>query len=65
MKKSMDKTARPGPVELDERALGDVAGGLEVKLQDCLISGYSMSSGGDRPTESIVPDPTLDPQLKH
>jgi type VI secretion system secreted protein Hcp len=26
---------------------------LEIKLTDCLISGYSMSSGGDKPSESI------------
>jgi len=25
----------------------------EYKLTDCMISGYSVSSGGDRPTESI------------
>jgi type VI secretion system secreted protein Hcp len=23
------------------------------KLSDCMVSGYSVSSGGDRPTESI------------
>lgn len=64
MTKSRDKTAKSEPVELDEKALGEVAGGLDVKLQDCLISGYSISSGGDRPSETLVPDPTLDPQLK-
>jgi hypothetical protein len=63
MTKSRDKTARPEPVELDEKALGDVVGGLEVQMQNCLISSYSVSSGGDRPTESVA-DPTLDPQLK-
>jgi type VI secretion system secreted protein Hcp len=26
---------------------------LELKLTECLISGYSMSSGGDKPTESL------------
>ncbi|HQT68022.1 MAG: hypothetical protein B7Z78_06690 [Rhodospirillales bacterium 20-60-12] len=26
---------------------------LEIKLEDVIISGYSMSSGGDRPAESI------------
>jgi len=26
---------------------------MEYELEDCMISGYSMSSGGDRPSESI------------
>jgi len=26
---------------------------MEYDLEDCMISGYSMSSGGDRPSESI------------
>src|SRR5262245_53597118 len=26
---------------------------LEVKLTECLISGFTQSSGGDRPTESL------------
>jgi len=26
---------------------------MQYTLEDCLISGYSLSSGGDRPTESI------------
>ena len=30
MTKSKDKTARPEPVELDEKALGDVAGGTDT-----------------------------------
>lgn len=29
MKKSRDKTAKPEPVELDEKALGEVAGGTD------------------------------------
>jgi hypothetical protein len=64
MKKSSNKPTKAGAVELTEDELGDVAGGLVVKLEDCLISSYSISSGGDRPTESVVRDPTLDPQLK-
>ena len=26
---------------------------MEYDLEDCMVSGYSMSSGGDRPSESI------------
>jgi len=26
---------------------------MEYDLEDCMVSGYSVSSGGDRPTESI------------
>ncbi|MBM3982798.1 MAG: type VI secretion system tube protein Hcp [Planctomycetes bacterium] len=26
---------------------------IEYKLENCIISGYSVSSGGDRPTENI------------
>lgn len=26
---------------------------MEYTLEDCMVSGYSVSSGGDRPTESI------------
>ena len=26
---------------------------LEITLEDCLVSGYSLSSGGDRPSESL------------
>jgi type VI secretion system secreted protein Hcp len=26
---------------------------LEIDLEECMISGYSASSGGDRPTESL------------
>ncbi len=26
---------------------------MKYELEDCMISGYSVSSGGDRPTESI------------
>lgn len=63
MTKSRNKTARPEPVELDDKALGDVAGGLSVQMQDALISSYSISSGGDRPTESIA-DTTPEPHLK-
>lgn len=26
---------------------------MEYELEDCMVSGYSVSTGGDRPTESI------------
>jgi len=26
---------------------------MELTLEDCLVSGYSLSSGGDRPSESL------------
>jgi type VI secretion system secreted protein Hcp len=32
---------------------GDLEVYLEYTLTNCMISGYSISSGGDRPTESI------------
>ena len=63
MTKSRDKKARPAPVEVDEKALDDVAGGLSVQMQDCMISSYSIGSGGDRPSESFA-DSTPEPHLK-
>jgi type VI secretion system secreted protein Hcp len=32
---------------------GNLEGYLEYTLTNCMISGYSISSGGDRPSESI------------
>jgi type VI secretion system secreted protein Hcp len=41
-------------VQIDFLATGqDTSAYLSFTLDNCLVSGYSMSSGGDRPTESV------------
>ena len=55
MKDSKDETAQAGPVELNEKELGEVAGGLELK--PVYITGYSLSSGAG---SSRITDGTSD-----
>lgn len=52
MKRSKDKTAKAGPVELSEKELGEVAGGIELK--PVFISSYQVSATGKGTADVIV-----------
>jgi hypothetical protein len=52
MKKSKDKPANTGPVELSEKELGEVAGGIE--LEPVFISSYQLSATKDGTPDVIV-----------
>ena len=52
MKESKDKTAKAGPVELSEKELGEVAGGIELK--PVYISSYQVSAAKDGTPDVIV-----------
>ena len=59
MKKSRNKPTKAGAVELTEDDLGQVAGGLVVKMEDALISSYSISGHGadSQPADADLTNP--------
>ena len=61
MKKSRNKPTKAGAVELTEDELGQAAGGLVVKMEDILISSYSISGHGAeaQPVDADLTNPAL------
>jgi hypothetical protein len=61
MKNSRNKPTKAGAVELTEDELGQVAGGLVVKMEDVLITSYSISGHGadSQPDDADLTNPEL------
>jgi type VI secretion system secreted protein Hcp len=53
MQEALVGVGQPCEIHLVETGADKLEIYLTVKLTNCLVSGYSMSSGGDRPSESL------------